>query len=135
VGLEAEHEAEMLASTAALRRLKMPTLTRLDGRSTPARKVKAVSARLKAEIDAGRRWSNIELDLLRHTALAVVLGEEAMNQAIMGKTPVADAAKAQSAARRATAALRATMERNLAEPKYTPDSLKEFAAKKYGYKP
>ena len=125
----------MLASTAALRRLKMPALTRIDGRSTPARKAKAVAARLKAEINAGRRWSNSELDLLRRTALAIVLGEEAMNQAIMGRTAVADAVKAQGAARRATRDLRTMLERNTAEPQYTPNSLKEFAAKKYGYKP
>jgi hypothetical protein len=120
----------MLASTATLRRLKMPALTRIDGRSTPARKAKVVAARLKAEIDAGRRWSNSELDLLRRTALSVVLGEEAMCQAIMGRTAVADAVKAQGAARRATRDLRTTLERNLAEPVLGPNSLREYCAGK-----
>jgi hypothetical protein len=72
-------------------RLSLPSLTRLDGRSAPARRIKAVTARLKREINAGRRWSNSELDLLRRTALSVVLAEESTRRALQGNLPVADA--------------------------------------------
>lgn len=83
-----------------------PELTRLDGRCSTARRVKVVAQRLKAEIDARRRWSNAELDLLRRTALAVVLAEESTRRALQGVLPVADAVKAAGSARRAERDLR-----------------------------
>jgi hypothetical protein len=94
----------------------MPSLTRIDGRSAPARRIKAVAERLKREISAGRRWSNAELDLLRRTALAVVLAEESTRRALQGELPVADAVKAAGSARRAERDLR-----NAVVPKPEPE--------------
>ena len=65
-----------------------------------------MAARLKREINAGRRWSDAELDLLRRTALAVVLAEESTRRALQGVLPVADAVKAAGSARRAERDLR-----------------------------
>lgn len=96
----------MPPNTATVERRSCPKLTRIDGRSAPARRIKAVAARLKGEINAGRRWSNAELDLLRRTALAIVLAEESQRRALQGQMPVADAVKAAGAARRAERDLR-----------------------------
>ena len=102
----AEYEGRMQPNTATVERQSLPTLTRIDGRSAPARRIKAVAARLKREINAGRRWSDAELDLLRRTALAVVLAEESTRRALQGELPVADAVKAAGSARRAERDLR-----------------------------
>lgn len=56
----------------------------MDGRCSTARRAKVVAQRLKAEINARRRWSNAELDELQRTATAVVLAEEAQRRALQG---------------------------------------------------
>jgi hypothetical protein len=81
-------------------------MTRIDGRCRIALRIKAVSARLKREINAGRRWTDAELDLLRRTALAIVLAEESTRRALQGELPVVDAVKAAGSARRAERDLR-----------------------------
>ena len=109
----------MQPNTATVERQSLPTLTRIDGRSAPARRIKAVAARLKREINAGRRWSDAELDLLRRTALAVVLAEESTRRALQGVLPVADAVKAAGSARRAERDLRlAVVPKPEPEPTY-----------------
>ena len=112
-----EIEIGMHGSMAAVSRRRMPRFTHIDGRSAPARRIKTVSARLKREINAGRRWSDAELDLLRRTALAVVLAEESTRRALQGILPVADAVKAAGSARRAERDLRnAVVPKPAAEP-------------------
>jgi hypothetical protein len=110
----------MSTETANVMRLSLPGLTRLDGRSAPARRIKVVAARLKREADIGRRWSDNELDLLTRTAVAVVLAEECQRRALQGDLPVPDAILASNSARRATRDLRAMLERNTAEPALGP---------------
>lgn len=122
----------MHLNTPHVRRRSLPALTRIDGRSSPARRAKTVAARLKREINAGRRWSDSELDLLRRTALAVVLAEESTRRALQGVLPVVDAVKASGSARRAERDLRALLERNTAEPELGPDSLRRYTAQVYG---
>lgn len=99
----------MHGNTAPINRRRMPNLTRIDGRSAPARRIKTVSERLKREINAGRRWTDAELDLLQRTALAVVLAEESTRRALQGELPVVDAVKAAGSARRAERDLRNTV--------------------------
>ena len=107
----------MYGDATILTRRRMPRLTRIDGRSAPARRIKAVSARLKREVNAGRRWTDAELDLLRRTALAVVLAEESTRRALRGELPIPDAVKAAGSARRAERDLRnAVVPKTAAEP-------------------
>ena len=120
----------MLPDTATVERRSLPSLTRIDGRSAPARRIKTISRQLKQEINVGRRWSRSELDLLRRTALAVVLAEESTRRALQGVLPVADAVKAAGSARRAERDLKHAV-RN-AEPEFRPDSLRLYAEKMHG---
>lgn len=90
----------MHGNTGLIRRSRLPDMTRLDGRYRLARRIKSVMARLKSEVAAGRRWTNAELDLLKRTATAVVLSEEASRRALRGELPVVDAVKASGSARR-----------------------------------
>jgi hypothetical protein len=85
----------------------LPEITRIDGRSCTARRVKIVAQRLKGEIDARRRWSYAELDELQRTATAIVLAEEAQRRALHGSVPFAEATKAAGHARRAQRDLKA----------------------------
>ena len=94
-------------------------LTRIDGRSATARRIKAVARQLKGQIGLPRRWSHAETDELHRVATDVVLAEEARRKALEGSVAFTDAVKAAGHARRAVRDLKAmVVPREELEPSY-----------------
>ena len=73
----------------------------LDGRTRVARRLKRTIGEIKNTLGVGRRLSNDEIAAVERAALASVMAEVAMAQALTGTVPVVDATRAASNARRA----------------------------------
>lgn len=73
----------------------------LDGRTRVARRLKRTVGELKNTLAVGRRLSNDEVAAVERAALASVVAEVALVQALAGTVPVVDATRAASNARRA----------------------------------
>ncbi len=67
-------------------------------RQTVSRRIKREVERLREHLDASYKLTNAEVALLQRVALANILAERAMRQALQGKCAITDATRAQSVA-------------------------------------